>query len=144
MSSTDQVSQLINCLTNDEDQRQDLWVHYLSGHSPSTFADHLEKINREFYADSYLQNLLWDIFKNPPSDKFKQLLDTFSQIEQSVVCLLALGLTVSELSKYKGISEIRIKHVISIVKEKDCWEELYGAKETTDRRRAIWSKRRRD
>lgn len=140
MSPTDQVSQLINCLTNDEDKRQDLWVHYLSGHSPSTFANHLDNLNKELSADLYLRELLWEVYKNPPSDKFKQLLDNFSDIEQSVVCLLALGLTVSELSEYKGISEIRIKHVISVVKEKDCWEELYGVKETIDRRRAIRSK----
>ena len=133
MSPTDQVSQLINCLTNDEDLRQDLWVHYLSGHSPSTFAAHLDKLNKEFSSDSHLQNLLWEVFKNPPSDKFRQLLDNFSDIEQSIVCLLALGLTVSELSGYKGISEIRIRHVISVVKEKDCWEELYGVKEKINR-----------
>ncbi len=127
MSPTDKVSQLINCLTKDEDQRQDLWVHYLSGNSPSTFVSHLDKINKELCADSYIQGLLWDVFKDPPSHKFKQLLSNFSDIEQSVVCLLALGLTVYEVSKYKAISEIRIRHVISVVRDKDCWEELYGA-----------------
>ena len=137
MSPTDQVSQLINCLTNNEDHRQDLWVHYLSGHSPSTLVDYLDKLNKESHTDSYLQELLWDVFKNPPSDKFQQLLANFSEIEQSVVCLLALGLTVSELSRYKGITEIRIRHVISVIREKDCWEELYGIKETIDRGRAI-------
>jgi hypothetical protein len=137
VSPTERVSQLINCLTNDEDQRQDLWVHYLSGHSPSTFASHLNKLNREFSNDSELQNFLWDLFKNPPSDKFARLLGNFSNIEQSVVCLLALGLSVSELSGYKEISEIRIRHVISVVRENGCWEELYGVEETTDRRREI-------
>ena len=139
MNPTDQVSQLINCLTNDEDKRQDLWVHYLSGHSPSTFVAHLDKISKEFCADQYLHKLLWDIFNNPPSHKFKELLSNFSEVEQSVVCLLALGLTVDQLSKYKGISEIRIRQVISIIREKDCWEELYGVKEKIDRGRALRS-----
>ena len=139
MSPIEQVSQLINCLTKDEDQRQDLWVHYLSGHSPSTLASHLSKLKKEFSNDTDLQHLLWDVFNNPPSDKFKELLTNFSEVEQSVVCLLALGLSIGELSGYKGISEIRIRHVISVVKENDCWEELYGAKETIDRRLAIWS-----
>jgi hypothetical protein len=137
VSPTDQVSQLINCLTNNEDQRQDLWVHYLSGHSASTLASHLDQLSKEFSSDSELQPLLQEVFHNPPSDKFKDLLSHFSEIEQSVICLLALGLTVSQLSKYKGISEIRIRHVISVVKEKDCWEELYGVKEKTNGRRAI-------
>lgn len=134
MSPTDQVSQLINCLTKDEDQRQDLWVHYLSGHSSSTLASHLEKLNKEFRNDSDLQHLLWDVFSNPPSDKFKELLTHLSDIEQSVVCLLALGLSISELSGYKRISEIRIRHVISVIKDNDCWEELYGIKKEIDRR----------
>ncbi len=137
MEPTDKVSQLINCLTENEDQRQDLWVYYLSGHSPSTFASHLDKLNKEFIVDSQLQELLWEVFLNPPSDKFKDLLNHFSEIEQSVVCLLALGLTVSELSGYKRISEIRIRHVISVIKENECWEELYGVEEKTNRRRTI-------
>jgi hypothetical protein len=133
VNPTDQVSQLINKLTNNEDLRQDLWVHYLSGHSSSTLADHLSKLNKEFSFELEMQHRLWHVLRNPPSDKFKELLSHFSDIEQSVVCLLALGLTVAQLSKYKGISEIRIRHVISIVKEKGCWEEIYGVEETTNR-----------
>ena len=126
MSPTDKVNQLINCLTKDEDRRQDLWMYYLSGNEETALSSHLDKLTKEFDADSQLQELLWVVFKNPPSDKFRVLLGNFSEIEQSVVCLLALGLTISQLSKYKGISEIRIRHVISIVKENDCWEEIYG------------------
>ena len=138
MGPTDKVSQLINCLTKDEDQRQDLWVHYLSGNPVSTFTSHLDKLNAEFNDDSNLQELLWFVFKNPPSEKFRDLLNNFSDVEQSVVCLLALGLTVGQLSRYKGISEIRIRHVISVITENDCWEELYGIEETTNRRRTLW------
>lgn len=133
MDPTEQVSNLINCLTNDEDQRQDLWVHYLSGHSSATFANYLEKISREFTAEAELRHSLWSVFKEPPSEKFYALLTHLSDVEQSIVCLLALGLTVSEISGYKGISEIRIRQVISVVKENSCWEELYGIKEATDR-----------
>ena len=126
MSQINLVSQLINCLTKDEDKRQDLWVHYLSGNPTSTFAAHLDKLNKEFSTDSHLQQMLWDVFNNPPSDKFQKLLNNFSEIEQSVVCLLALGLSASELSQYKGISEVRIRHVIQVIRYNGCWEELYG------------------
>ena len=133
MSQTDQVSQLINCLTKDEDKRQDLWVHYLSGHSPSTFASHLNKLNKEFATDTYLQELLWDVFKNPPSDKFTVLLSSFSDVEQSIVCLLALGLAISEISGYKGISEVRIRHVIHVIRYNEIWLTLYGIEDKTYR-----------
>ena len=130
MSPAKLVGNLINCLTKDEDKRQDLWVHYLSGNPPSSLASHLDKISNEFSSDSELQSALWSAFKEPPSDKFRQLLSNFSDVEQSIICLLALGLTASEVSGYKAISEIRIRQVISIVKENGCWEELYAEEKT--------------
>jgi hypothetical protein len=134
-----QISNLINRLTDDEDHRQNLWVHYLSGHSPDSFASHLEKISSENLVEREFQAELWHAFKNPPSDKFFQLLSRLSNLEQSVACLLALGLTVSQISRYKGITEIRIRQVISVMVDDDCWEGLY-AEEKANRRRTPWFK----
>jgi len=125
---TNQVRSLINCLTNDEDKRQELWLHYLSGNEPSTFASHLNKLDVVYSADSEIQSYLWDIFNNPPSDRFRKLLTEFSDIEQSIICLLALGLNVSQVSKYKGISEVRIRHVIDIIRYNDYWDEYFKQK----------------
>ena len=135
MSPTDQVSQLINCLTNDEDQRQDLWIHYLSGNPPSSFVSYLNKISKEFSVDTELQQLLWNAFKDPPTDKFKELLSNFSDVEQSVLCLLALGLSVSRISSYKGISEVRIRQLITVVRYNKVWEETYGMRATKKQQR---------
>ena len=132
MEPTDQVSLLISNLTNNEDQRQELWAYYLEGNTESSLASYLAQINKEYDLESEIQSRLWRIVKNPPSEKFHELLSRFSEIERSVVVLLALGLTVAQVSGYKGISEIRIRQVISIIKENDCWEELYGIKETTN------------
>ena len=133
MEATNQVSSLINWLTNDEDKRQELWLYYLEGNELPTLASHLYKLENSYSADYQIQVLLWDAFKNPPSDKFKVLLSHFSEIERQIVCLLALGLSISQISGYKGISEIRIKQVISIIRENDCWEELYGTEKETNR-----------
>lgn len=133
MSPTERVSNLINCLTNDEEQRQDLWVHYLSGNPTSSFASYLNDINTEYSMDNELQEALWQAFSDPMTDKFQQLLINFSDIEQSVICLLALGLTVSKISSYKGISEVRIRQLISVVRYNKVWEEIYGIKEKIDR-----------
>ena len=132
MDPTRKVSNLINCLTNDEDKRQELWVHYLSGNSPSTFASCLDKLNVEYSIDTKLQERLWATFKNPPSDKFYELLSHFSEVECSIACLLALGLTVDQVSKYKGISEVRIRQVIQVIRYNQVWSELYGLEEATD------------
>jgi hypothetical protein len=138
VSQTDQVSTLINHLTDDEDQRQSLWVHYLSGHSIESFVSYLEKLSAEELLEREIQVQLWRLLKKSPSDKFTQLLNKLSDIERSMACLLALGLTVDQLSRYKGISEIRIKQVISVMRDNSCWEELY-AEEKTDRRRTLRS-----
>jgi hypothetical protein len=137
VEQTDQVSQLISSLTNDEDQRQELWAHYLSGNSESSLASYLAHINMQFDIESEIQSRLWRITQNPPSEKFHDLLSRFSDVERSIVALLALGLTISNISEYKGISEIRIRQVISIIKDNDCWEELYGIKETSDTGRKV-------
>lgn len=134
MEPTDQVSLLISNLTKDEDQRQELWAHYLEGNSESDLVSYFIQLNEEYNLESEIQSRLWRVTQNPPSEKFHELLNHFSEIEQSIVVLLALGLTVTQVSKYKCISEIRIRHVISIIKDNNCWEELYGIKKTTNTR----------
>lgn len=129
MSPTERVSNLINCLTNDEEQRQDLWVHYLSGNPTSSFTSYLNDINKEFAIDAELQRALWHASSDPGTDKFQELLANFSDIEQSVLCLLALGLNISKISSYKGISEVRIRQLISVVRYNGVWEQLYGIEE---------------
>ncbi len=125
MTPNNQVSNLINCLTNDEDKRQELWMHYLSGNESSTLASHLSKLDQEYSLDSEIQSYLWDMFKNPPSERFQTLLSHFSEVEQSIVCLLALGLDAGQVSVYKGISIVRIRHVIDVIRYNSIWSELY-------------------
>jgi len=140
VTPTETVSNLINCLTNNEDQRQDLWVHYLSGNPSTSLASYLNKINKEFSIDTEIQELLWQTFKAPLTDKFNELLTNFSEIEQSVLCLLVLGLSISKISSYKGISEVRIRQLIAVVRYNAIWEEIYGIKETTHGRTKIRAK----
>jgi hypothetical protein len=144
VSPTDKVSNLINCLTNDEDKRQNLWVHYLSGNPPSSLASYLITIDKDFTLDLKVQDALWRACSDPNADNFQELLVNFSETERSVLCLLALGLAVSEISCYKGISEVRIRQLISVVRYNKCWEETYGTEETINRRREVRAQRRRD
>jgi hypothetical protein len=126
----EQVSNLINRLVEDEDVRQELWLHHLNTPDESSLGLHLQKISAEAELEHEVQVQLWFILKNPPSDKFFLLLGKLSPIEQSVVCLLALGLTVGQISLYKEIAEIRIRQVISVIKENSCWEQLYAEEKT--------------
>lgn len=133
MESTNQVNCLINSLTNDEDLRQELWIHYLSGNTVTSFSNHLEKLKFEYSEDLNLKKQIWLLIKNPPSDKFLSLLDNFTEFERSVICLLILGLDVNKISAAKGISEVRIRQSIATIRYNSCWEEIYGIKEKSNR-----------
>lgn len=114
---------MIGYLTADEDLRQDLWVYYLSGNSPATFSQHLEKIKLQNNSHSSLQKILQDLQLNPPSPELMTLISHFSELEQHVMCLLMLGMSAQEISRYNGISVIRIMQVISAIKTHSGWKE---------------------
>lgn len=134
MNQINLVNNIINCLTSDEDKRQQLWVYYLSGNSTESFSAYLEKLNSESMMERSIQERLFNLQRSPGYDEFSKLLTNFSDFEKSILVLLALGLSVSKISEYKGISEIRIKQVISIIRDNKCWRQLNGTKEKIDSR----------
>lgn len=130
MEPTDKVISLINCLTNDEDLRQDLWVSYLSGTPIESFESRLERIKVEYSEDLELQKAIWNLIKNPPSQELSTILEqNFTDYERSVICCLMLGLKVEKISKIKGISPVRIRQTISTIRYNSIWEVIYGAKD---------------
>lgn len=133
MEAPKAVSNLIKCLTNDEDLRQELWVHYLSGNSVDTFASHLEKVASQYSSHHDLKEAMWSLLNDPPSERMINLLDRFSDFERSIMCLLVIGLCPQELSRYKAISEVRIRHAIATIKANSSWEEIYGIKDAFNR-----------
>ena len=129
MKPLEEVSNLINCLTSDEDVRQELWVHYLSGNPEDTFASHLQKLNLEYSEDENLRKNIWILLKNPPSEKLTSILNDFSDFEKSVICLIMLGQNVSQISAHKGINEVRIRQAISSIRYNSAWEKYHGTEE---------------
>ena len=129
MKPLEQVSCLINSLTNDEDLRQELWVHYLNGNPPDSFSRQLEKIRIEYSDDLELKQSLWNILTNPPSEKFTKVLSHFTDFERSILCFLMLGLTIEAISSVKGICEVRIRQSIANIRYNGIWEKAYGIKE---------------
>lgn len=117
------VLQLINKLTNDDDSRQDLWVYYLSGHNPSLFASCIQESVLKEYDYNRFQALVWDLSKAPLSDNLLKVLEGFSELEHSFVFLIMLGLDVPGISKYKGLSEVRVRQVITAIRNNTRWNE---------------------
>lgn len=134
------VNNLINCITGDEDFRQELWVHYLNGNSIETFSSHLEKIKVEYSDDQALKSSIQQMLQNPPSDKLMSILEKLTDLERSVVCLLILGVEVTDISKLKSISEVRIRQVIVTLRYNDIWSKTDGIKNKVNGRRTSRSK----
>lgn len=138
MKPLETISNLINCLSNDEDVRQDLWVMYLSGTPVEKLNARLAEIKADYTEDLELQKSIWDLIQNPPREELSQLVEkNFTDYERSVICCLMLGLDAGKISDIKGISQVRIRQSIATIRYNRCWEEFYGIKEKPDRRRKI-------
>lgn len=132
MEKTEAVGILINHLTQSEDLRQDLWVHYLSGNPVDSFVSHLEKITADYSEDLKVKYAIWQILQNPLPEKFDQFLNSFSEFERSILCSLMLGLSIQQISQHRGISEVRIRQTVSNIRYNISWEHYYGTKEKSD------------
>lgn len=128
MEPKTQVSNLINCLTNDEDLRQELWVYYLNGNPIESFPDYLNKLQLQYADDFKLKKAIHQIIQNPLSDNVLEFLDNFTDFERSIICLSMLDLTIERISAIKGISEVRIRQTIANIRYNSIWEKYYGIK----------------
>lgn len=126
MRSLDEVSNLINCLSNDEDTRQDLWVHYLSGNTVESFNARLKRIQIENGIEIELQHAIWQLLENPIPEQLSDLIKiNFTDYERSVICCLMLGLDSGKISEIKGISQVRIKQTLATIRYNKVWNEYY-------------------
>ena len=129
MKKLEKVSQIINCLTNNDDLRQELWLHYLDGNSLESFSSHLKKISQDHESDAKFRLNAWQLIKEQPSESFFNAVESFTDLERSVMCLLMLGLSTEQISNYHGISEVRIKQLIATIRYNPIWDSYHGTKE---------------
>jgi hypothetical protein len=122
------AKKVIDRLTNDEDVRQELWLHYVSKNSTNSLAKKLTDIHKESTLHEKLQQAIIHVHSNPLTDSTIVFLSNFSDFEQSIMFLLLMGFSIEEVSEYKGISSVRINQCISIIRSNSAWEQ-YGFKE---------------
>jgi len=118
------VKDLINSLTDDEDLRQELWVHFLSGSAASTFLKQLEILRIYSRTVDDFQHGL-EVFANTPiSESAEHAIQVLSPIERQVVYLLVLGLTLTDVAQYKGISLVKVNQMIASIRSSQAWKDL--------------------
>jgi hypothetical protein len=118
------IKQLINDLTDDEDLRQELWLHFLSGHPSPTFIQKLEvlSIYRRVVEDFHVQVAAFIHHPLPPS--VERALEILAPIERQIIYLLICGLSPEDIAKYKDIGVISVYQTISSIRSSPSWRDL--------------------
>lgn len=116
----------IDRLTQDKDEQQELWVRYLENGDVSLLSDYLAQIREQYNEDQLLQITVWRQLENPSDLNLQFLFENFTELEQSVLHLLILGISIHQISSIKGIGLARLRHVISIIRENKAWEQFDG------------------
>lgn len=125
MKTAEMVS-LINHLTKDNDERQELWVHYLENSDIPALSDYLSQIRQRYSEEQLLQITVWRKLENPSDFNLQWVFDHFTDLEQAVIQLLILGASLQDISGIKNIGLMRLRHVISVICENPAWKELDG------------------
>jgi hypothetical protein len=124
MKQTAEVVSQIDHLTTDNDERQELWAHYLENSDISALSEYLEQIRQQYSENELLQITVWKKLENPSDFNLQWIFDHFTDLEQSVIQLLILDVPLLQISGIKRIGLARLRHVISVIRENPAWEEL--------------------
>ena len=123
------IQRKIETLSQDEDERQDLWVAYLEDPYFDLSSRFIEIKNRNDANDIVLTNLI-NYLQSPPTSEMLELLDNFTDLERSVMILLVIGFTKEQVSKYKMIETLRLQQMVNNISTHPIWEKTLAKKET--------------
>jgi hypothetical protein len=123
------IQRKIETLSQDEDERQDLWVAYLEDPYFDLSSRFIEIKSRNDANDIILSNLI-NYLQSPPTSEMLELLDNFTELERSVMILLVIGFTKEQVSKYKMIEMLRLQQMINNISTHPIWEKTLAKKET--------------
>lgn len=124
MKVSTSIAKRINQLTSDEDLRQELWVYYLDGNSPDTFAQHLHTLTHKTLELAVINQFEHDLMTQPFSPEILDVLDNFTTIERSVIIMLILDCKMQDISDVHKMSEIHIAQMIYNIKRNTHWNKV--------------------
>ena len=127
------ILHLINNITDDEDLRQDLWVCHLSGTPTNDLWKSLEKLQARHEFEQQFKLAIHTIIKYPLPDQLLDIIKRFSDTERAIIFLVALGCSEYDISRYKGISQVRVRHIMYTICGSKRWEKMNGIKATLHR-----------
>lgn len=117
---------IINRLTSNEDIRQELWVRYLEGASICSLPSIYKDIDRNIHALEALDQTYQEQSSKP---YWPKLLKLFSEHELQVILLLTAGHDIISIARYKGIAEVKLRQMISVIRSHEIWKEIWPSKQ---------------
>ena len=124
------IKNRIEVLTSDEDLQNDLWVKVLEAQNPAILDAPIDALIKAQQCEHIRESLLGSL-KDYPSDKLLEHLQSFSELERSVMFMLMLGFSNLQISQYKTISLVRLNQLISTIAIHPAWE-IYLAEDKTN------------
>ena len=119
---TAETARFISRLTTDKDEQQELWVHYLENNDLSALSSYLSQIRKQYSEDELLQVAVWRQIADPSDYNLQWIFEHFTDLEQSVIHLLILGVSLPDIANLKTIGINRLRHVVSIIQQNSAWE----------------------
>lgn len=129
---TAEMVNLINHLTTDSDEQQELWLRYLENGDVSALSVYLEQIRNQYSEDELLQVTVWKRLEHPSDFSLQWVFSHFTDLEQSVIQLLILGVALQQISSIKNVGINKLRHIITVIRENPAWKELDGAQNIPD------------
>lgn len=129
---TAEMVNLINHLTTDNDERQELWLLYLENGDISALSVYLEQIRNQYSEDELLQVTVWKRLEHPSDFNLQWIFNHFTDLEQSVIQLLVLGVALQQISSIKNLGINKLRHIIAVIRENPAWKELDGSQNKSD------------
>ena len=118
------IKSLIDSLTDDDDLRQELWVHFLSGSNSSTFSNHLEILRLHYDIIQNFQHRVEIFARNVVSNGIEIVLQSFAPVEIQIIYFLILGLTPVNIAEYNCISLAKVNQAILIISKNPIWNTI--------------------
>lgn len=113
---------MISQLTKNEDERQDLWVAYLTGTPSNSLHTILPSLAVSEAIEDQFKPQIQHLISNPLPQEF---IDYLTENERVVICLLMLGCDLGTISRYNSISEVRLRQMVVSLQESNAWNKLW-------------------
>lgn len=125
---TEKTAKAINSLTSDEDERQELWAHYLEkGDDDLTaLSIFLDKFRKQYSEDELLQITVWKQANTLDHQILLNFFENFSELEQTVMRLLILDVPLDGIASIMNFDVVQLRHIISIIRLNEAWTNFHG------------------